>query len=80
MTDRIKLQIGMPVEMIERIDKIADEMGMTRSQLCAYFIGNGVRQTELQSSAISTMVAQLAPMMQQAVQQSVNQCGEETKS
>lgn len=69
MAERIKLQIGMPVEMIERIDKIASEMGMTRSQLCAYFIGNGVRQTELQSNAVTSMVSQLAPALQQVIQQ-----------
>lgn len=76
MAERIKLQIGMPVEMIERIDKIASEMGMTRSQLCAYFIGNGVRQTELQSNAVASMVSQLAPALQQVIQQETQEMPE----
>lgn len=66
---KTKLQIAMPDEMIERIDKIANEMGMTRSQLCAYFIGNSVRQTELQSNAISSAMSTLAPVFEQALKE-----------
>lgn len=64
---KTKLQITMPDDMVARIDKIASEMGMTRSQLCAYFIGSSVRQTELQTDAISAAMNTIIPVVEQAL-------------
>lgn len=66
---RIKLQISVPDEMVERIDKIANEMGMTRSQLCAFFIGSSVRQTEMQTNAIASLSSTIAPVLEQALKE-----------
>ena len=64
---KTKLQITMPDDMVARIDKIASEMGMTRSQLCAYFIGSSVRQAELQTDAISAAMNTLVPVFEQVL-------------
>lgn len=66
---RVKLQISVPDEMVERIDRIANEMGMTRSQLCAFFIGNSVRQTEMQTNAIASLSSTIAPVLEQALKE-----------
>lgn len=66
---KTKLQVTVPDEMVERIDKIASEMGMTRSQLCAYFIGNSVRQTEMQTNAIASLSTALAPVLEKALKE-----------
>lgn len=54
---KIKLQVSVSIELCERIDAIAKEIGMDRSQLCAYFIGKQVKQEEAQAAAFSAMAS-----------------------
>lgn len=41
-----RVQVNLTEEMIERIDKIRKQYGVTRSALCAMFIGQMVDGTE----------------------------------
>lgn len=61
--EKIKLQVNVSVELCERIDALAREIGMDRSQLCAYYIGKQVKQEELQSNAVASIVSQFSPSM-----------------
>lgn len=38
----MKVQVIMNDEMVKRVDKYAKEIGVSRSSLCAMFIGQGV--------------------------------------
>lgn len=64
--EKIKLQINVSVELCERIDALAKEIGMDRSQLCAYYIGKQVKQEELQSNALSSIMSQFSPALVEA--------------
>lgn len=61
--EKIKLQVSVSVELCERIDALAKEIGMDRSQLCAYYIGKQVKQEELQSNALASIMSQFPPAM-----------------
>lgn len=64
--EKIKLQVNVSVELCERIDALAREIGMDRSQLCAYYIGKQVKQEELQSNALASIMSQFSPAMVEA--------------
>jgi hypothetical protein len=68
--EKIKLQVSVSVELCERIDVLAREIGMDRSQLCAYFIGRQVKQEELQSDAIASVLSQFSPAMVEVLKDS----------
>lgn len=38
----MKLQVNVNDDLVKEIDKYAKAIGMTRSALCAYFIGQGI--------------------------------------
>lgn len=42
----MRVQVNLSDNMVSRIDKIADEMGLTRSALCSTFIGQSVMSFE----------------------------------
>lgn len=65
--EKIKLQVNVSVELCERIDALAREIGMDRSQLCAYYIGKQVKQEELQSNAYASIMSQFSPAMVEAL-------------
>lgn len=64
--EKIKLQVSVSVELCERIDVLAREIGMDRSQLCAYYIGKQVKQEELQSNALASIMSHFSPAMVEA--------------
>lgn len=38
----MRIQVNVSDEMVEKVDAIAKDMGMSRSALCTYYIGLGV--------------------------------------
>lgn len=65
--DRVKVQISLSVDLCARVDAIAKEIGMDRSQLCCYFIGKQVKQEEAQAAALASMVNGLPPAVASAL-------------
>lgn len=65
--DKIKLQVTVSVELCERIDAIAKEIGMDRSQLCAYYIGQQVKQAEMQAAVLAQMPDAMRGFMQNSL-------------
>lgn len=43
---KIRIQVGLNEALVKRIDQYADSLGMTRSGLCAFFIGQAVLGTD----------------------------------
>lgn len=64
--EKIKLQVSVSLDLCGRIDALAKEIGMDRSQLCAYYIGKQVKQEELQSNALASIMSQFSPAMFEA--------------
>lgn len=54
-TDKIKIQINMNADMVRKIDAFAKSIGMNRSSICQYWIGQGYRQQETQSNMFENM-------------------------
>lgn len=42
----MKVQVNLSDEMVSRVDVVAKNIGMSRSAICAYFIGQGISQIE----------------------------------
>lgn len=51
----MKLQIMVSDELCEKVDKYAKEIGVSRSALCAMFIGQGVRGYDQASEIIDEL-------------------------
>jgi L-ribulose-5-phosphate 3-epimerase UlaE len=56
--EKIKLQVSVSRELCERIDALANEIGMDRSQLCAYFLYKQVKQEEMNPRVIANIKSQ----------------------
>ena len=56
--EKIKLQVSVSHELCERIDALANEIGMDRSQLCAYFLYKQVKQEEMNPRVIANIKSQ----------------------
>lgn len=54
----MKVQVKVNDELVERIDYYAKKMGMTRSSLCAYFIGVGMMSLEKSNSLLDQIGGQ----------------------
>ena len=54
----MKVQVKVNDELVERIDYYAKKMGMSRSSLCAYFIGIGVMSLDKSNSFIDQLGGQ----------------------
>lgn len=52
----MRVQVNLSKTMIERVDKIADLYGVTRSGLLATFIGQQVTQVEMGQSLANNLV------------------------
>ncbi len=48
------LQVNVSDDMKDRIDRVAKEIGLSRSALCAYFIGQSVSSYEKTYSILAT--------------------------
>lgn len=48
----MRIQVSVSDSMVERLDKIAEEMGISRSALCSTFIGQAVLAHEKSYSMI----------------------------
>lgn len=42
----MKVQVNLSDEMVSRVDVVAKNIGISRSAICAYFIGQGISQIE----------------------------------
>lgn len=51
----IKMQITASDDMVERIDKIAHSMGVSRSALCCVYIGQGLAAYEASIEQVGKM-------------------------
>lgn len=49
----MRVQVNLSDKMVERIDKIAEEMGLSRSATCNMFIGQGVNSYEKANSIMA---------------------------
>lgn len=70
--EKVKLQVSVSRELCERIDALAREIGMDRSQLCAYFIGKQVKQEEMQSHVLDAFMEQISPALLDVFRSSVS--------
>lgn len=55
----MRIQVSMSDSMVERLDKIADEMGVSRSALCTTFIGQAVLAHEKTYSFVQDALVQM---------------------
>lgn len=53
----MKVQVNVSDSMVERIDKIAEQLGQTRSATCNWFISQGVLSFEKANSFVSENLA-----------------------
>lgn len=58
--DTIRVNIALSNSMNERIDNISSQLGMTRSQLCTYFIGQGCISFEKSIAALGQIGERVA--------------------
>ena len=54
----MKVQVKVNDELVERIDYYAKKMGMSRSSLCAYFIGIGMMSLDKSNSLVDQLGGQ----------------------
>ena len=59
----MRININVSEDVIARLDSIAQGYGMNRSQLCTFFIGQGVRSVEMQNQTVSALGPQLAQQL-----------------
>ena len=51
----MKVQVNLSDEMVSRVDKHAKNIGMSRSSLCAYLIGQGIVNMDTAYSLVENM-------------------------
>lgn len=49
----MRIQVKLSDEMVKKIDKYASEIGMSRSALCSYFIGQAMLGVEKAQNIVS---------------------------
>lgn len=59
----MRININVSENVVSRLDSIAQGYGMNRSQLCTFFIGQGVRSVEMQNQAAAALGPQLAQQL-----------------
>lgn len=55
-----RLQVSVSLEMLDKIDFYSKKMGVSRSALCAMFIGQGIMGYEISSSSVQSVFDKLA--------------------
>ena len=63
----MKLQININDDIVERIDEQAHALGVTRSALCAMWIGQGLRTMEANNDLTKAMSAELSQVLVKAL-------------
>lgn len=59
----MRIQVNLSDEMVEKVDAYASVMGMSRSSLCAYFIGQSVMGLDKANSTIASFGESVVEMM-----------------
>lgn len=52
----MRVQVSLSEQMVARVDKIAEDMGLSRSAVCNMFIGQGVKSMEKADNLITKEV------------------------
>ena len=55
----MRIQVNMSEKMVERVDKVAEDMGMSRSSTCNFLISQGVMSYEKANKAVASMPAEI---------------------
>ena len=55
----MRVQVNLSDKMVERIDRIAEDLGLSRSSLCNMFIGQGVNSYEKANTLITNIPQEL---------------------
>lgn len=63
MPNTTRVNIALSLTLIERLDNIAELLGMTRSQLCTYFIGQGCISYETSLATIGQLGQDIAQQL-----------------
>ena len=53
----MRIQVNLNDEMVNRVDKIAKDYGVSRSALCSMYIGQMVDNTEVSKKAVNTLLS-----------------------
>lgn len=61
----MRVQVNLSNEMVKRVDKIAEDYGLTRSALCATFIGQCVMSYEKTFNVLQDTFNKLGDTIQQ---------------
>lgn len=55
----MRIQVNLSEEMVAKVDKYASLLGVSRSALCALFIGNGVLGYSKAEESLSSLFSSL---------------------
>lgn len=61
----MRIQVNMSEKMIERVDKLAEAMGMSRSATCNFLISQGVMSYEKTNQAMASLPAEIVDKLLQ---------------
>lgn len=51
----MRVQVSLSEKMVERVDRIADDMGLSRSSVCNMLIGQGVNSYEKANNILANI-------------------------
>lgn len=51
----MRVQVNLSEKMVERVDRIAEDMGLSRSAVCNMLIGQGVNSYEKANNIIANL-------------------------
>lgn len=63
----MRLQINVSDDLVPKIDEYAKQIGVSRSALCAMFIGQGIMSYDKSNDVISKMSSLLADKLDSAL-------------
>lgn len=55
----MRVQVNLSDEMVKRVDDYADKIGVTRSALCGFFIGQGILGYDNASTVLDSIAIAL---------------------
>lgn len=73
----MRVQVNLSDEMVTRVDKYADMMGVSRSALCSMFIGQGIMAYDKSISMLENVGERVGNSL--LAEQVLKECGEDFK-